>query len=123
MSNADDDKRPSDQVNGLTPEQAGVVQYERDGVWVVVAHGNYDMNSLPPLAEALQTAAPKRARVVVDAADVTFADSTFLNLLLDIHRRTELRLAAPPPHLRRVLELTGADTVLDIRATVEDAVA
>lgn len=129
MRSADDDKRPFDhvngfdQVNGFPQEQSGVVQYELDGAWVVVAHGSYDMDSLSPLAKALGTAAEKHARVVVDTTGVTFADSSFLNLLLDLHRQTELRLAGPPPQLRRILELTGADTVLDVRATVEDAVA
>ncbi|MFF7445636.1 MULTISPECIES: STAS domain-containing protein [unclassified Streptomyces] len=136
MSTADDDKRSFDhgngfdhvnefdQVNGSAQEQFGaVVQYERDGAWVVVAHGSYDMDSLSPLAEALGTAAEKHARVVVDVAGITFADSTFLNLLLGLNRQTELRLVGPPPQLRRILELTGADTVLDVRATVEDAVA
>ncbi|GHI01700.1 hypothetical protein Scel_00210 [Streptomyces cellostaticus] len=36
---------------------------------------------------------------------------------------TELRVAGPPPQLQRVLELTGADAVVDVRATAEQAVA
>ncbi|KJK34237.1 anti-sigma factor antagonist [Streptomyces variegatus] len=91
------------------------------GPRVVVAHGDYDMNSMGPLAEALQTAAQKHSRVVLDASGVTLADSTLLNLLLHINPMTSLRVAAPTPQLKRVLAITGADTVLDIRDSVADA--
>lgn len=98
-----------------------MVQYELGGAWVVVAHGDYDMNTVGPLADVLQTAAQEHSRVVLDASGITFADSTFLNLLLRIHTMAGLRVAAPTPQLRRVLEITGADTVLDIRDSVENA--
>ncbi|TQJ92432.1 STAS domain-containing protein [Streptomyces sp. SLBN-31] len=122
MATADDDKTMSQQLNGHAPPQSGVTQYERGGAWIVVAHGAYDLDSIDPLANALETAAAQHARVVVDASGLTFADSTFLNLLLTTHRQTDLRVAAPPPQLLRVLEITGADTLLDLRPTVEDAV-
>jgi anti-anti-sigma factor len=111
--------KPSEQ--GPVPDRVGVVQYECNGAWVVVAHGTYDMNLIAPLVEALEAAAEKHSRVVVDASGLNFADSTFLNLLLRIHHTTELRVVAPAPQLRRVLELTGADGVLDVRARLEDA--
>lgn len=98
-----------------------MVQYGLGGAWVVVARGDYDMNSMASLADALRTAAQKHARVVLDVSGVTFADSTFLNLLMRTHPMTSLRVAAPTSQLKRVLEITGADTVLDIRDGVEDA--
>ncbi|MEU9457105.1 STAS domain-containing protein [Streptomyces sp. NPDC048277] len=99
-----------------------LTQYEREGVWVVAVHGAFDFNSAPLLAAALQDAATTHKRVVVDAAGVTFADSTVLNVLLRFHQGHHLRLARPARQLLRVLELTGADQVLDIRAAVDDAV-
>ena len=98
-----------------------MVQYELRGTWVFVAHGAYDLNSITPLADVLESAAEKYPRVAVDTAAVSFADSTFLNLLISIHHATDLRVVAPPAQLRRLLELTGADTVLAVRATLEDA--
>nr|WP_267893314.1 STAS domain-containing protein [Streptomyces sp. FXJ1.172]WEP00479.1 STAS domain-containing protein [Streptomyces sp. FXJ1.172] len=86
---------------------------------MVVAHGAYDANSITPLADALETAASKYSRVVVDAWGLTLVDSTFLNLLLHIHHATELRAARPAPHIRRLMGVTGADAVLGVRATVE----
>ncbi|MFE0510688.1 STAS domain-containing protein [Streptomyces sp. NPDC058964] len=124
MGHADEtEDRPPAQVDGHASAVSAVIQYELDGAWVVVAHGAYDMSSLLPLREALESAASKHARVVVDASGLTFADSSFLNLLLRIHHTTSLRVAGPAPQLLRVLELTGANAVLDLRATVEDAVS
>ncbi|MFF0087194.1 hypothetical protein ACFYR1_47240 [Streptomyces canus] len=59
--------------------------------------------------------------MVVDASGVTFAHSTVLTLLLRGHRATELWSAVPTPQVLRVLELTGADEVLDVRATLKGA--
>ncbi|TCR26534.1 STAS domain-containing protein [Streptomyces sp. BK205] len=121
MSTADDSQNPFGQVNGHVPEENGLVQYERDKAWVIVAHGAFDMDTIAPFAEALQAAVAGHARVVVDVSGITFADSTFLNLLLHINQQTDLRIVAPAPQLRRVLEMTGADTVLTVQPTVDDA--
>ncbi|MGW0871416.1 STAS domain-containing protein [Streptomyces sp. NPDC002740] len=111
----------SPQAGGPTGWSGAVVQYDLNGTWVIVAHGEYDLNNLGPLTEAVETAAVKQQRIALDVSGVTFADSTFLNLLLRIHQRTSLRLVAPAPQLQWVLEITEADSVLDIRASIEDA--
>ncbi|MER5428050.1 STAS domain-containing protein [Streptomyces sp. NPDC002588] len=116
-------EEPTAQLGDEAPEPTGPVQYASGGAWVVVASGSYDLNSLGPLAEALQAAAEEHSRVVLDASGISFADSTLLNLLLRLHQDGTLRVAAPAPQLRRVLELTGADAVLVVRETVEDAAA
>ena len=110
------------QLSGHPPTGPEVVQYERDGAWIVVPHGDYDPHSIGPVEDALETAAKKYSRVVVDVTRLRFADSSFLNLLLRTHRTTSLCIVSPPTQLRRVFEITGADEVLDIRATVEEAV-
>ncbi|MBK3629684.1 STAS domain-containing protein [Streptomyces sp. MBT49] len=98
-----------------------VRQYERDGTAVVIAHGDFDADTLAPLLEALEAAADKYSRVVIDVSGVVFADSTFLNLLLRVCHQTSLRVAGPTAQLRRVLQITGTDTVLDIRESITDA--
>ncbi|WP_335341031.1 STAS domain-containing protein [Streptomyces ambofaciens] len=105
------------------PDGSAVVQYAWHDAWVVVASGSYDMHSITPLAEAMGVAAAKHEKVVVDASGIAFADSTLLNLLIHTHLATDLRVAAPTPQLRRVLELTGVDAVLKVHGTVEDAAA
>ncbi|MFD8201452.1 STAS domain-containing protein [Streptomyces sp. NPDC059701] len=104
-------------------DEAMVAQYEWCGAWVVGARGAYDMHSITPLADALDAAAKEHPRVVLDASGITFADSTLLNLLILAHQSTDFRVAAPTQQLRRLLQLTGMDTVLSVRATLEEAAA
>jgi len=63
-------------------------------------------------------------QVVVDMSGVEFCDSTGMNVLLAAHRRSreqggDLALAAPRPAVRKILHVTGLETVF----TVLDAVA
>ncbi|WP_173265257.1 STAS domain-containing protein [Streptomyces pacificus] len=96
-------------------------QYAAGGAWVITALGELDMSTLPPLDAALASASAEHSLVILDVSGVTFGDSAFLNLLLRAHHRTELRVAKPQPQLRRLMEITGADKVLDVRHD-EDAV-
>jgi anti-anti-sigma factor len=104
------------------PAGPAAIQYEWRGAWVVVAQGAYDMQTIAPLADALVTAVGRRAKVVLDTSGVTFADSSFLNLLIRTHQSTTLRVVAPPPQLQRLCEVTGVDALLETRATLEAAV-
>ncbi|MFF0738861.1 STAS domain-containing protein [Streptomyces sp. NPDC004111] len=96
-------------------------QYTRDGWHVIVARGELDLDSLPPLRTALETAAATGSPIVVDLGAVTYVDSMALNLFLQIHHATTLRLAAPGPQVCRLFDITGADQVLDLRPTLTDA--
>lgn len=66
------------------------------------------------------------AQIVVDMSDVEFCDSTGMNVLLGAHRRAreqggDLELASPRPTIRKILQVTGLETVftvLDDPATV-----
>ncbi|MEV0125803.1 STAS domain-containing protein [Streptomyces sp. NPDC050703] len=97
--------------------------YEYRGACVIVASGEYDMGSITALQKALHTAAKRYAKVVLDASGVAFADSSFLDLLLLTHQMGTLRLVAPSAQVRRLCEITGGDSVLAIRQTIEDATA
>ncbi|MFF5703814.1 STAS domain-containing protein [Streptomyces sp. NPDC012794] len=103
----------------------GVVEasYPAGQGWVVAARGELDQDTLASLEEALTAAADRHRVVVLDASSVTFGDSSFLNLLLRVHRRTGLRIACPGDQLRRLFALTGADTVLSLHSDVEGALA
>ncbi|MFJ2407206.1 STAS domain-containing protein [Streptomyces xanthochromogenes] len=98
-----------------------VEQYARNNSWVVAAEGDLDAQTLAPLQHALETAAATRQVVVFDTSAVTFADSSTLNLLLQIHHTTTLRIAGAQPQLLRVLEMTGADRVLALFENPTDA--
>jgi anti-anti-sigma factor len=103
------------------PEGASVLQYEWRGAWVVVARGSYDMDSITSLADALAVAVRKHPKVILDASGITFADSTLLNLLILTHQAGTLRVVAPSAQLQRLCEITGVDTLLETRDSVDDA--
>ncbi|MFI8342181.1 STAS domain-containing protein [Streptomyces sp. NPDC085639] len=113
MTGAGDAHHNEGMVGGGYPAGAG---------WVVTAHGELDQDTLAPLETVLASAADRHRLVVLDAASITFGDSSFLNLLLRLHQLTTLRIAAPGEQLRRLFALTGADTVLSLHPSVEDAV-
>ncbi|MEU3553468.1 STAS domain-containing protein [Streptomyces fragilis] len=104
------------------PARVSVHQYEWRGAWVVTAHGPFDTSTVGPLADALKAGVERHPKVVLDAFGITFADSTLLNLLILTHQAGTLRVVAPSQQVRRLCEITGVDTLLEIRRTVDEAV-
>lgn len=88
---------------------------------IVTPHGDLDADTLGPLRHELTEAADAGRVMVLDASGITFADSSFLNLLLTIHQHGDLRIAAVPPQLERLLRIVGVDQVLKMYATAEEA--
>lgn len=91
---------------------------------IVTAAGEIDLYTAPvlqaDLAAIIADAVPA-ARFVIDMSGVEFCDSTGMNVLLSGLRQVrerggELELAAPRPAVRKILEVTGLDTVFTIRA-------
>ncbi|MGW1963582.1 STAS domain-containing protein [Streptomyces sp. NPDC001935] len=111
----------SEPLRGQTAPRPAVIQYDCHGCRVLVASGSCDMTSIKLLAVALRTAAREYSKVVLEASGITFAGSTFLNLLVLTRRSTDLRVAAPTPQVQRLLEITEIDTILKVRATVDEA--
>ncbi|NXY93226.1 STAS domain-containing protein [Streptomyces sp. BR123] len=92
------------------------VRPEPDGVRVVVCSGAFDMDTTGKLAVACDRDAADARLLVVDVAGVTFADSSFLNLLIRLNNSRSLALAGPLPHrLQRLLETTGALALFTLR--------
>jgi anti-sigma B factor antagonist len=95
---------------------------------VLLVAGEIDLYTAPKLQSEL-TAALRHspARLIVDMSGVEFCDSTGINVLLAAHRTArerggELQLAGPGSATRKVLQVTGLEsvfTVLDepVRAT------
>ncbi|MGW1863751.1 STAS domain-containing protein [Streptomyces collinus] len=99
------------------------------GITVVSVAGEIDHTSAGPLIEALELSAlgdPPRA--VVDLRQVTFMDSSGINVLLGAYRDITseggwLRLAGLQPSVMRVLELVGVHHVLPCHPSLEEALA
>lgn len=89
----------------------------------IAIHGEIDVHTAPRLTRALADAmdnAPQ-PRVLVDMAAVEFCDSTGVNALLTGMRQArrqggDVELVAPCSTVRKVLAITGLDTVFAIHA-------
>lgn len=84
--------------------------------------GRVDVHVLDPLQRALSGLAPTGTSRV-EMEEVTFLDSAALAALVAAHRSHReaggaLVLAAPSQAARIILEVTGLDRVLDVRAEV-----
>lgn len=117
---------------GVCPDQPAAVPTEtsphaRQPV-VVTLPGEIDVTNVGEVRNALARALETGTAVVIaDAAGTTFCDCAGVGALVHAHRQaaaagTGLRVAAATSRkVRRVLELTGADQVLDIYLTLAAA--
>jgi anti-sigma B factor antagonist len=95
---------------------------------VISVSGEIDLYTVPRLHGELVSALADGGalRLVVDMSGVEFCDSTGMNVLLNAHRRAreqggDLELAGPRPTVRKILHVTGLEsvfTVLDDPAAV-----
>ncbi|MFF7241726.1 STAS domain-containing protein [Streptomyces collinus] len=98
-----------------------------DGVTVVTVTGEIDHHSAAPLTRALHPdGLGKRPRVVVDMRQVTFTDSSGINVLLTAHRDLTqadgwLRLASVQESVMRTLKIVGVDMIVPCRPSLDDA--
>ena len=88
---------------------------------IVTISGEIDLYTAPrlhsELAAVLADGMP--ARVVIDMSGVEFCDSTGMNVLLSCLRRVrerggELEIASPKPAVRKILQVTGLDSVFTL---------
>jgi anti-sigma B factor antagonist len=89
---------------------------------IVIVSGEIDLYTAPrlhsELAAVIASAAPA-SRVIIDLSGVEFCDSTGMNVLLSCLRQVQerggkLELAAPRPALRKILQVTGLDSVFTV---------
>jgi anti-sigma B factor antagonist len=112
---------------GIRREQPVLGVDEHGDAIVVRLGGDLDLYNVEQVRAALAGALDRApARVVVDLELVEFLDSTALGALVEARRGLgagAFRLAAPQPEVRRALEVSGLDRHLDVRATVDEALA
>jgi anti-sigma B factor antagonist len=92
------------------------------GEYVVMSvQGEIDLYTVPKLQRELASvlAADDPIRLIVDLSGVDFCDSTGVNVLLAAHRQArekggDLELAAPRPAVRKILQVTGLETVFTV---------
>jgi anti-sigma B factor antagonist len=100
-----------------------------DGCLVVEVGGEVDMTSAPTLRDhLLDHIGLGEPCVVVDLSEVEFMDSTGLSALVMAYRQageigSSVVVAGAQPAVRRVLEITQLDVLLEHQDDVADAVA
>ncbi|MFH8804551.1 STAS domain-containing protein [Streptomyces sp. NPDC017936] len=109
-------------------EQLSVVATATDDVHVLTLAGEIDHDTGDTLRQALHLPGTPRPRVVIDMRQVTFMDSSGINVLLAAHHTLAraggwLRLAAPTDTVMRTLRIVGVDAVIDCRDTLHHALA
>jgi anti-sigma B factor antagonist len=98
---------------------------EADGP-VVVLSGEADLTTTETLREMLAMQLSTGARLVtVDASELSFLDSASLRILVLAARALHARhgtlvFACPQPLVARLLEITGADRLLDVEESRTD---
>ena len=87
---------------------------------LVAVSGELDASTASDLYGALADLEIENARnVVLDLAGVAFMDSTGLGVIVTEHKRLQhdngtLTIFSPPSSVRRLFEITGLDSMLDI---------
>ena len=101
--------------------ELNVSSRSHDDHTIVTISGEIDLYTAPRLHGELVAliADGKPARVVVDMSGVEFCDSTGMNVLLSCLRRArerggELEIASPKPAVRKILQVTGLDSVFTL---------
>ncbi|MDH6544050.1 STAS domain-containing protein [Streptomyces sp. SPB4] len=90
----------------------------------VVVHvgGEMDIDRAPMLYDALHIAITRESgpyEIVADLSEMSFCDSAGLNALIRAHHTAtehgkHLSLRAPRPQMRRLLGITGADSLFPV---------
>jgi anti-anti-sigma factor len=107
------------------PEATVTREVLADHVLVYRLAGELDMDGVDPLV--FDDEAARAAHIVLDLGGLEFCDSAGLNALLRLRlqavgRGIPVHLAAVPERVTRLLEVTGADQVFPVHATLADAV-
>ncbi|PWI06479.1 anti-anti-sigma factor [Streptomyces sp. NWU339] len=113
-----------------TPRPAGlsVVSTATDGIRVLTLAGEIDHHAGDQLRQALDFSDAYRPRFVIYLRQVTFLDSTGINILITAHQAVTaaggwLRLAGPSESVLRTLQIVGIDDVIDCRSTLREAIS
>ncbi len=116
----------ADPENLPQPDRLQVTADATDEIHVLTPAGEIDHHTGDTLRQALDAISTPRPRVVVDLHQVTFMDSSGINILIAAHRALtdaggRLRLARPTAPVLRTLQIVGIDTVIDCHTTLPEA--
>jgi anti-sigma B factor antagonist len=102
------------------PSEENLLVQQHDEQVVITLPAEIDITISPGLQDALLAVIGRQpAMVVADMTATTFCDSSGMHAIVTAYRQavgsgTDLRLVIRHPATRRVLELSGVDTVISI---------
>ena len=90
-----------------------------DGETVITVRGEIDMATAPQVRDLLdELVAAGARRIVLDCRALEFLDSSGIGVLISARNRLgadgTIVLDSPPPHVRKVLEITGVSSHLSV---------
>ena len=104
------------------------IEQPSDGVAIVAPSGELDMSNGEVLGQAIDKARQDGAQnLIVDLRELSFMDSSGLRLLLDTWNESKLSerrlsiVVSKSGLVRRVLEISGCDTILPVVDDLKDA--
>ena len=107
-------------VGTQEPSKFAWKQRNEDAATVLYFRGELDLAAAPAAVEALG-AAIREGDVVLDAAGLTFLDSSGISAIVQAYRAAHEGIGQgrsvvvrnPSPRVRRVLEITGLDSLIE----------
>jgi anti-sigma B factor antagonist len=103
-----------------------------DGVRIVKIKGELDLNTAPQLDLELQRILGGGGSVVVNLSDCDFIDSTGVALIVNAWQQVDrnggsgngrLVLCCPKHQVRRLLDITGLESSIDVHEDIDGALA
>ena len=93
---------------------------------VVATQGDLDVHTAPRLSSVLMPRMQPGCTVVIEMSQTPFMDSSGLAAIVEAGARGRdvdgyLCLAAPGDRVRKVLQITGVDTLIDVFDSLESA--
>lgn len=106
--------------------QVEVTTSERAGAKLVHVVGEIDLSTVPQLQRELQAAISGQDSIVVDLQGVRFIDSTGVGVLFRASTQVqesggEVRIVCPPGPVRRVLKVSGLESLVAVFDDLEAA--
>lgn len=113
----------------ISQQPAYIARIDEDDSAVVLSLvGEFDLAATELVRETLADALGTASHLVVDLSKTPFMDSAALGALIGAGNRARaaggwLRLVAPHPRVRRLLQITAVDTVFGLYDTTDQAIA
>ena len=115
-------------MDGAAPNSCAIEERRIDSISVVAVAGVVDMLTAPDVEKAIAEAAKgSPSAVVVDMTDVEFLASAGMGVLIsaqdELAPAIKLAVVADGPATSRPLKLVGVTDVVDLYATLDEALA